>query len=96
MLIEINTGINVNLHNDDSNWKSFDKLLKAICYDPVIHEKVFQILKLDSYQRRIVLSNWLEQLRRKNAPENLTKTLSYLFDDVIAQKIFTLINRKEK
>jgi hypothetical protein len=67
-----------------------------MCYDPLINRKVINILKLESYPRHIVLSNWLEQLRQKNAPEQLTKTLLYLFDDVIAQEIFTLINRTEK
>jgi len=71
-------------------------LLNAILKDSVINNEVKKILNMDSYPRHIVLSNWLEQLRRKNAPEQLTKTLLYLFDDVIAQKIYTLINRTEK
>lgn len=80
----------------ESDFPPLEKLLRAACYDPVINKKVVNILKLDSYPRHIVLSNWLEQLRRKNAPEELTKTLLYLFDDVIAEKVFTLINKIEK
>ena len=87
---------NTNLKRVKSDFQPFDKLLRAACYDPVVNKKVVTILKLDSYPRHIVLSNWLEQLRRNNAPEQLTKTLLYLFDDVIAQKVFTLINRPEK
>jgi len=84
------------LNDDVHDFESILKLLRAMCYDPLINRKVINILKLESYPRHIVLSNWLEQLRQKNAPEQLTKTLLYLFDDVIAQKIFTLINRTEK
>ena len=54
------------------------------------------MLAMDPYPRRLVLNNWLEQLRKKNAPKQLTQTLSYLFDDVIAQKIYDLINKSKK
>jgi len=54
------------------------------------------MLAMDSYPRRLVLNNWLEQLRLKNAPQQLTQTLSYLFDDTIAQKIYDLINKSKK
>jgi hypothetical protein len=48
---------------------------------------------MDSYPRHIVLSNWLEQLRRNNAPKRLIQTLSYLFDDTTAEKVYGLINK---
>ena len=64
-------------------------------YDPVVNKKVVNILKMDSYPRHIVLSNWLEQLRRNNAPQKLIQTLSYLFDDIIAEKVFGLINKSK-
>jgi hypothetical protein len=66
--------------------------LKAMRYDPVINKKVVNILNMDSYQRRIVLSNWLEHLRRKNAPQTLMQALSYLFDDGIAYKVLAIVN----
>jgi len=59
--------------------------------DPVINKKVVNILKLDSYPRHIVLSNWLEQLRLNKAPQKLTQALTYLFDDRIAEKVYNLI-----
>jgi len=85
------TKININ----DYDFEPIKKLLLAIRNDPLINKKVTSILKMDAYPRRFVLNNWLEQLHRKNAPEQLTNTLLYLFDDVIAQKVFTLVNRKE-
>jgi len=69
--------------------------MQAIRKDPVINKKAISILKMESYPRHIVLSNWLEQLRRNNAPQKLIQTLSYLFDDIIAEKIYGLINRSK-
>ena len=79
-------------NNYNSDFVSIERLLKAMRYDPVINKKVVNILNMDSYQRRIVLSNWLEHLRRKNAPQTLIQSLSYLFDDSIADKVRTFIN----
>jgi hypothetical protein len=50
------------------------------------------ILKMESYPRHIVLSNWLEQLRRNNAPQTLLRSLACLFDDGIAEKVLSLVN----
>jgi hypothetical protein len=61
--------------------------------DDEINNRVVQLLKLDSYQRRNVLNRWLEQLRRDNASEKLTQALSYLFDNDIAKKVSIIINR---
>ena len=74
------------------NFESIASLLRAMRNDPVINRKVTKLLKMDSYPRQIVLSNWLNQLRIKDAPKKLTQTLSYLFDDIIAEKVLTLIN----
>jgi len=63
--------------------------------DPVINQKVSNLLNMDSYLRRLVLNNWLEQLRRNNAPQKLTQALSYLFDDLFAEKVYGLINRSK-
>ena len=79
--------------NYESDFEPFVKLLRAMCNDPVINKKVVNILKLDSYTRHIVLSNWLEQLRKKSASENLRQALSCLFDDHIAKKVLSLINK---
>ena len=63
--------------------------------DSLINEKVITMLRLDSYQRRSLLNNWLEKLRKQNAPQNLLSALSCLFDDNVAEEILILIrNRK--
>ncbi|MFC2088475.1 hypothetical protein ACFLSX_02655 [Calditrichota bacterium] len=83
-----------NSYSLDAEFEPLVTLLKAMRKDPVINKKVVNILKMDSYPRRIVLSNWLEQLRRNNAPIKLTQILSYLFDDIVAEKVLSLINNR--
>ena len=80
-------------NNYNSDFVSIERLLKAMRYDPVINKKVVNILNMDSYQRRIVLSNWLEHLRLNNAPKNLMQALACLYDDILAQKVLTLVNK---
>jgi len=84
------------INKSDSEFESIKKLLQAIRNDPVINKKVISILKMDSYPRCLVLNNWLEQLRRKNAPGKLIQTLSIMFDDSVAEKIFKLIIKSQK
>jgi hypothetical protein len=62
--------------------------------EPLIKKKVLHMLKLESYQRRLVLNHWLQQLRARQAPENLLEALTCLFDDKIAEEVLTLINTK--
>jgi len=81
-------------NNYKSDFEPFVKLLQAMRNDPVINKKIINILKMDSYPRRLVLNNWLEQLRCNNASQKLMQTLGYLFDDVIAEKVLTLINNR--
>jgi len=84
----------INTNNFDTEFETFAKLLQAMRNDAVINKKVIRILRMDSYPRRLILNNWLEELRRKNAPKKLTQTLSHLFDDKVAQKVLFLINKR--
>ena len=81
--------------NDNNKLKPFIKLMQVMKKDHVINEKVIQLLKLDSYQRRLVLNNWMEQLRVRHASENLLNALSCLFDDKIAEDVLALINDRK-
>jgi len=81
--------------NTDKEFEPFINLIQVMRDDPVINKKVIKILKQDSYKRRTVLNNWLEQLRQQNASEKLTQTLSYLFDDIVAEKTLKLINKSQ-
>ena len=74
--------------------EQFAQLIQIMKDDPKINARLIQLLTLDSYQRRIVLSKWLEQLRRKSASENLRQALSCLFDDNVAKKVLTLVNNR--
>jgi hypothetical protein len=77
----------------NSKSDQFSHLIQVIKDDEKINNRVIQLLKLDSYQRRNVLNRWLEQLRRDNASEDLTEALSFLFDNDIAKKLSIIINR---
>jgi len=79
--------------NTNSDLESIETLLQAMRHDPVIHRKVIAMLEMDPYPRQIVLSNWLEELRLHHAPKKLCQTLSYLFDDLIAEKVYELLRR---
>lgn len=76
----------------NKNFEPIKRLIQVMQNDPVIHERIIQMLNLDSYQRRALLNNWLEQLRIRNASEKLLSALSCLFDDKIAEEVLTLIN----
>ena len=78
--------------NNNHTFEPLIKLMQVMQKDPLIHEKVMLLLKLDSYRRRAVLNNWLEQLRLRNASKNLLDALSSLFDDKTAADVLTLIS----
>ena len=81
---------------DNTNeFKPLEKLIQLMLNDPLIHEKVITLLQMDSYQRRSVLNDWLEQLRLRKAPQNLLTALSCLFDDKIAEEVLALINDRK-
>ena len=72
--------------------QSFAHLLQVIIADQEIKIRVIQLLKSNSFTRRLLLNKWLEQLRRKQAPEKLIQALSCLFDDSIAEKVVVLLD----
>lgn len=77
---------------NDKVYVSFINLVQIIRDDREINKRLKQMLQMDSYQRRSVLNNWVEQLRRQNASENLLSAFSCLFDDTVAEKVLVLIN----
>jgi hypothetical protein len=72
--------------------QSFTSLLQVIKADEEIKDRVIQLLKSNSFTRRLLLNKWLEQLRRRQAPEKLLQALSCLFDDNISKNLLKLIN----
>jgi small-conductance mechanosensitive channel len=72
--------------------QSFAHLLQVIKEDKEINTRVIQLLKSNSFTRRLLLNKWLEQLRRRQAPEKLIQALSCLFDDSIAEKVAVILN----
>jgi hypothetical protein len=79
--------------NIDNNFEPFQKLILAIRDDPLLNKRIMYILQMDSFKRRTVLNNWLENLRIRHASDNLLSALSCLFDDTIANKVLQLITK---
>jgi hypothetical protein len=77
----------------DNSLESFGTLVEIMRDDKDINEKVMAVLRLDSFKRRTILNNWLEQLRIQMAPQNLIKALSSLFDDKVAEQVLQFINK---
>jgi hypothetical protein len=82
-----------NCNNDYSDIK---RLIQVMQIDPIVRERVLHMLKLDSYNRRMLLNNWLEQLRTHKASEHLLSALVCLFDDKITARILDLIDENEE
>ena len=74
---------------------TLEEITLMIKEDPLIKDRIIEVLKMNPYDRRLVLNNWLEQLRIRRAPENLQNALSALFDNAIAKKILAMINKQE-
>ena len=81
--------------NKDTGSEEITCLVQTALEDSVIKKRMLKLLQLNSFERRSVLIIWLEQLRLRNASENLLSVLSCLFDDKIAEKVLTLINEVE-
>jgi hypothetical protein len=81
--------------NKDPGPERFICLVQAVLEDPVIKQRILKMLKLNSFERRSVLNIWLEQLRLRNASEELLYVLSNLFDDAIAQKTLSMIDKSK-
>jgi len=80
----------------DNDFSDIKRLIEVMQNDPVVHERVLPMLRLDSYNRRMVLNKWLEQLRTHNASEHLLSALVCLFDDKITARILDLIDENEE
>ena len=70
---------------------TLEEITLMIKEDPLIKDRIIEVLKMNPYDRRLVLNNWLEQLRLRRAPENLQNALSALFDNEMAEKVLTMI-----
>jgi hypothetical protein len=73
-----------------------DCLVQTVLEDGVIKNRILELLQLEPFERRTVLNSWLEQLRLRDASENLLSALSYLSDDVMARKMYSLINTSKQ
>lgn len=83
------------VENEYDQFESLGRLIQIMRNDEVINKKVTILLQMDSYQRRLVLNNWLKRLQKQNASQKLLTALSSLFDDKVAEQVLTLINSRK-
>ena len=81
--------------NKDTGSEEISFLVQTALEDPVIKQRILELLQLNSFERRSALNIWLEQLRLRNASEELLYVFSCLFDDTIAQKTLSLISKSK-
>ena len=74
------------------NSDPFETLIEVLRDDREIKDRVIELVQMDSYKRRTVLNNWLEQLLRKHAPPGMIQALTCLFDDTVAKKLLKKID----
>jgi len=70
----------------------FTCLIQISHEDPLIKKRILELLQLSSYERRFALNIWLEQLRQRNASDDLLYVLGILFDDIVVEKVLSLID----
>ena len=79
----------------DTGSEEISFLVQSALEDPVIKQRILELLQLNSFERRSALNIWLEQLRLRDASEELLYVFSCLFDDAIAQKTLSLISKSK-
>ena len=67
-------------------------LIQIMLKNPLIKRRFSELMQLNSFERRFALNICLEQLRQRDASDNLLYVLGILFDDIIAKKVLSLIN----
>lgn len=82
--------------NKDTGSEEISFLVQTALEDPVIKQRILELLQLNLFERRSVLNIWLEQLRLRDASEELLYVFSCLFDDTIAQKTLSLIKKSKQ
>jgi hypothetical protein len=70
--------------------EQLENLMQAINEDPLIRNRISELLKMEPPQRRNVLDAWLEQLRLMNASEALLSALSLLKEDRMVKRMTAL------
>ena len=68
------------------------RLLQTAREDPVIKNRLIELLQLSPEERRMVLNNWIETYWLNNTGPEIVQALAYLFDDKLANEILRLLN----
>jgi hypothetical protein len=71
--------------------EDFVRLMEVIRVDPQVRARIAPLLRLDSFQRKSILSTWLQQLQLQKASAAFVGALACLLDDGIANKALEII-----
>ena len=81
----------------NSKYNKISTLIQLTNEDPEIKKRILELLQLNPFERRFKLNIWIEQLRQRNASENLCNMFIILFDDLVAEHVLRLLtNHKIK
>ena len=61
-------------------------LLGEVLEDPNIRIRFLEMLRLQPFERRLVLNHWIKAYWMKNTGPEIIQALAYLFDDNLAAK----------
>ncbi|MBO6794176.1 MAG: hypothetical protein JJ895_09705 [Balneolaceae bacterium] len=69
-------------------------LIRVAQEDENIHQQLTSILSLESYHRRSALHSLIDQMKIKQAPDEIVLAISGLLEDDNAKKALILLNQK--
>jgi hypothetical protein len=77
-------------HRNSNQWK-ISTLIQLTDKDPEIKKRILELLQLSPFERRFKLNILIEQLRQRNASENMCNMFMNLFDDMAAEEVLKLL-----
>jgi len=72
--------------------EGFIDMLLAACEDASMNATLELLLSQPDERRRAMVTNILERLRTRNAPQKLVEALACLLDDEVAEKAYAAIH----
>ena len=71
--------------------ETFVRLIQAAQDDPEFSNQITAILKLDSFNRKSILSTFINNMRMNGVPQDMIDALASLCDDDVAQTALKII-----
>jgi len=71
--------------------ETFIRLIQLAQEDLEIKKRLMSILAHDDFNRKSLLSTWIEELQMQKAPSDFIKALSYFLDESVANTAIQLL-----